>query len=175
MTLSLCLLWLQNCSNFQAASVIRSKNKTAKLEFTGVFASVCNHDFPFKILSMRYGERYIERSINFGIEILSLRYGERYIKRSINFGWNGITVNKLPLWPLWKIRNTLRKPYKFGLTVCINNLILFIYLQNGLPSIHDEEHGKHWDSHVWPWLPVDQSRPGWCEFRHPLYKLWELK
>ena len=50
---------LQTCSNFQAASVIRAKNKTAKLDITGVFASICSHEFPCKIFNMRVGERYI--------------------------------------------------------------------------------------------------------------------
>ena len=50
---------MQTCSNFQAGSVIRSKNKSAKLEYTGVMGTVCSHDFPGTFIKMRHGERYV--------------------------------------------------------------------------------------------------------------------
>ncbi|XP_071851551.1 uncharacterized protein [Apostichopus japonicus] len=48
----------QECNSFQATSVIRTKNKTANLDATGVFGSACRHGVPRLFLSMRHGERY---------------------------------------------------------------------------------------------------------------------
>lgn len=47
----------QNCSQFQAADVIRSKSRTANLAVTGVFGSACKHEIPHKFLNIRKGER----------------------------------------------------------------------------------------------------------------------
>ncbi|XP_070191714.1 uncharacterized protein [Littorina saxatilis] len=45
-----------DCSQFQAGDAIRSKNKTKKLDVTGVFGSVCQHEFPGLMLNMKQGE-----------------------------------------------------------------------------------------------------------------------
>lgn len=50
---------LQDCSNFQAASAIRSKNKSKKLAETAVFGSTCRHGFPKYFFSLKHGERYV--------------------------------------------------------------------------------------------------------------------
>ncbi|XP_071846686.1 uncharacterized protein [Apostichopus japonicus] len=47
-----------DCSNFQAANTIRSKNKSANLSSKGVFGCACRHGIPRLFLSMRHGERY---------------------------------------------------------------------------------------------------------------------
>ncbi|KAK7094446.1 hypothetical protein V1264_006006 [Littorina saxatilis] len=45
-----------DCSQFQAGNTIRSKNKTDKLDVTGVFGSICQHEFPGPMLNMTQGE-----------------------------------------------------------------------------------------------------------------------
>ena len=47
----------QECSKFQAASADTSKNRTEKLDVVGMFACVCRHEFPMKVLDMRLPER----------------------------------------------------------------------------------------------------------------------
>lgn len=47
----------QNCSDFQAGNIIRSKKKTANLDITGLFGSVCQHDIPQLFLNLKHGER----------------------------------------------------------------------------------------------------------------------
>ncbi|PIK60035.1 hypothetical protein BSL78_03033 [Apostichopus japonicus] len=47
-----------DCSNFQAANTIRSKNKSANLSSKGVFGCACRHGIPRLFLSMRHGERH---------------------------------------------------------------------------------------------------------------------
>jgi hypothetical protein len=47
----------KECSSFQAASSERSKNKTPNLDVCGMFAAVCRHDHPFKVMDMRLPER----------------------------------------------------------------------------------------------------------------------
>lgn len=51
------LLSLQECSNFQAGDLVRSKNKNAKLDIRGVFGAVCQHGFPLHFVNMQHGER----------------------------------------------------------------------------------------------------------------------
>ncbi|XP_070191787.1 uncharacterized protein [Littorina saxatilis] len=46
-----------NCSQFQAGDTLRSKNKTAGLDVTGVFGSVCQHEFPGVMVNLKHGER----------------------------------------------------------------------------------------------------------------------
>ncbi|XP_038047894.1 uncharacterized protein LOC119738130 [Patiria miniata] len=46
-----------DCSNFQAGDVLRAKNKTKKLDTTGVFGASCRHGFPLSFLNLRHGER----------------------------------------------------------------------------------------------------------------------
>ncbi|KAK7471782.1 hypothetical protein BaRGS_00035564, partial [Batillaria attramentaria] len=46
------------CSDFQAGNAIRSKNRTSKLDVTGVFGAVCQHDIPLKFHNMKHGERF---------------------------------------------------------------------------------------------------------------------
>ncbi|XP_061170780.1 uncharacterized protein LOC133180253 [Saccostrea echinata] len=46
-----------NCSDFQAGNIIRSKKKTDKLDITGLFGSVCQHDIPQIFLNLKHGER----------------------------------------------------------------------------------------------------------------------
>jgi len=49
---------LQDCSNFNAGSVMISAAKERKLDVTGVFGAVCKHGVPLKFLNMHHGERY---------------------------------------------------------------------------------------------------------------------
>ncbi|KAL3884204.1 hypothetical protein ACJMK2_030423 [Sinanodonta woodiana] len=47
----------EGCSSFQAGNILRSKIKNSKLDVTGIFGSVCKHDFPLLFCNMRHGER----------------------------------------------------------------------------------------------------------------------
>ena len=47
----------QECSDFRAGDVIRSKFKSAKLDVTGLFGSICIHDYPQYFIDMKKGER----------------------------------------------------------------------------------------------------------------------
>lgn len=49
---------MQECNQFLASDVLRSKSRYKALDETGVVGVVCRHEFPFKMLSMRHGERY---------------------------------------------------------------------------------------------------------------------
>ncbi len=48
---------MQECNQFLASDVLRSKSRYKALDETGVVGVVCRHEFPFKIMSMRHGER----------------------------------------------------------------------------------------------------------------------
>lgn len=48
---------IKECSDFQAGNSLRSKVKNSKLSETAVFGSVCRHEFPQSIFSLRHGER----------------------------------------------------------------------------------------------------------------------
>ena len=50
-------LMFQECSQFQAGDIIRSKNQTANLRVTGVFGSACRHEVPLLFMDLRHGER----------------------------------------------------------------------------------------------------------------------
>lgn len=45
------------CSNFQAGSLVRTKNKVSKLALTGFFGCACRHGVPHLFLNMKHGER----------------------------------------------------------------------------------------------------------------------
>ena len=47
----------KECSDFKAGDALRSRNKAAKLDVTGVFGSICVHDFPGRFINMKAGER----------------------------------------------------------------------------------------------------------------------
>ncbi|XP_025111668.1 uncharacterized protein LOC112574669 [Pomacea canaliculata] len=47
-----------DCSNFQAGDVVRSKNRSARLDIKGVFGAICHHGFPVHIVNMQHGERF---------------------------------------------------------------------------------------------------------------------
>ncbi|XP_050405669.2 uncharacterized protein LOC126821311 [Patella vulgata] len=49
--------YVNDCSNFQAGSLVRSKSKNAKLDVKGLFGSICKHDIPYLFIDMEYGER----------------------------------------------------------------------------------------------------------------------
>ncbi len=38
--------------------MVRSKNKAANLQYTGLFGSACRHEFPLLFENLRHGERY---------------------------------------------------------------------------------------------------------------------
>ena len=48
---------LQECNQFLAGDALRSKLRYKALDETGVIGVVCRHEFPFKLYSMRHGER----------------------------------------------------------------------------------------------------------------------
>jgi hypothetical protein len=50
--------FLQECHNFLAGDVVRSRAKNAKLDVRGVFGSICRHEFPALFIDMHHGERY---------------------------------------------------------------------------------------------------------------------
>ncbi|XP_014671057.1 PREDICTED: uncharacterized protein LOC106811852 isoform X2 [Priapulus caudatus] len=45
------------CSDFQAGNPLRSRSRFEKLDVTGVFGSVCRHDYPKAFFNLRHGER----------------------------------------------------------------------------------------------------------------------
>ncbi|PIK38812.1 hypothetical protein BSL78_24347 [Apostichopus japonicus] len=45
------------CSNFQASDHLRTKNRSKKVDETGVFGAVCRHEMPIKFFSLKQGER----------------------------------------------------------------------------------------------------------------------
>ncbi|KAI8498153.1 hypothetical protein Bbelb_240970 [Branchiostoma belcheri] len=47
----------EDCSNFQAGSRLRSKNKQTKLDVSGVFGAACRHEVPLLFVNMTHGER----------------------------------------------------------------------------------------------------------------------
>ncbi|KAI8517557.1 hypothetical protein Bbelb_035740 [Branchiostoma belcheri] len=46
----------EDCSNFQAGSRLRSKNKQTKLDVSGVFGAACRHEVPLLFVNMTHGE-----------------------------------------------------------------------------------------------------------------------
>lgn len=51
------LVYLQDCSTFQAGDILRSKVKTSLVGETGVFGAVCRHEVPLKFFSLKSGEK----------------------------------------------------------------------------------------------------------------------
>jgi hypothetical protein len=49
----------KDCHRFRAGDVVRSQNTTKKLDVTGVFAAVCEHDAVQKACDMKFGERSV--------------------------------------------------------------------------------------------------------------------
>ena len=49
--------FVQECHNFLAGDVVRSRSKNAKLAIRGVFGSICRHEFPALFVDMHHGER----------------------------------------------------------------------------------------------------------------------
>ena len=46
------------CSDFKAGDVLRSRSRYCALDETAVFGAVCRHDFPLAMLNLKHGERY---------------------------------------------------------------------------------------------------------------------
>jgi len=53
------LLIFQNCNDFLAGDLIRSRTRFAALDETGVIGIACQHEHPFRFYSLRHGERCI--------------------------------------------------------------------------------------------------------------------
>ena len=53
------LLIFQNCNDFLAGDLIRSRRRFAALDETGVIGIACWHEHPFRFYSLRHGERCI--------------------------------------------------------------------------------------------------------------------
>ena len=49
----------QNCNDFLAGDLIRSRTRFAALDETGVIGIACRHEHPFRFYSLRHGERCI--------------------------------------------------------------------------------------------------------------------
>lgn len=47
---------------FLAGDALRSKSRYKGLDETGVIGVVCRHEFPYRVLSMRHGERSVTLS-----------------------------------------------------------------------------------------------------------------
>lgn len=47
-----------DCSHFQAADIMRNKNKTGKLSSQGVFSACCPHGIPLHLLDIKKGESF---------------------------------------------------------------------------------------------------------------------
>jgi len=54
---------MQDCNDFLAGDVIRSKSRYAALDETGVVGVACRYEFPFRFLSLRHGERYMMHTL----------------------------------------------------------------------------------------------------------------
>lgn len=48
----------QECNNFKATDLLRSKKVNSKTKIKGIVASVCPHEFTQRALNMEHGERY---------------------------------------------------------------------------------------------------------------------
>ena len=51
------LLIFQNCNDFLAGDLIRSRTRFAALDETGIIGIACRHEHPFRFYSLRHGER----------------------------------------------------------------------------------------------------------------------
>ncbi len=47
----------QECSTFVAGDALRSANKFKALDETALFGYSCCHDFPWRFISLKHGER----------------------------------------------------------------------------------------------------------------------
>lgn len=52
------LLIHQECNQFLAADVLRSRSRFKALDETGVIGLACRHEFPYRFYNLRHGERY---------------------------------------------------------------------------------------------------------------------
>lgn len=52
-------LFHKECNQFLAGDALRSKCRYKGLDETGVIGVVCRHEFPYRVLSMRHGERSV--------------------------------------------------------------------------------------------------------------------
>ena len=50
--------FVQGCHEFLAGDALRSKSRFSTLDETGVFGSICKHEFPQRFLNLKHGERY---------------------------------------------------------------------------------------------------------------------
>lgn len=48
----------QNCNDFLAGNLLRSKSRFAALDETGVIGIACRHEYPLCLYNLRHGERY---------------------------------------------------------------------------------------------------------------------
>lgn len=54
-------MYNQECSDFQAGSVIRSKGRYVALDETAVFGIACKHAFPWRFINVKGGERLVHK------------------------------------------------------------------------------------------------------------------
>lgn len=47
-----------HCNDFLAGNMLRSANRFAALDETGVLGCACRHEFPITFLNLKHGERY---------------------------------------------------------------------------------------------------------------------
>ena len=47
----------EECSEFLAGNLLRSKSRYKALDETGVIGISCRHEFPYRLFNLRHGER----------------------------------------------------------------------------------------------------------------------
>ena len=50
---------MQECNEFLAGNLLRSKTRYKALDETGVIGIVCRHEFPYRLYNLRHGERLV--------------------------------------------------------------------------------------------------------------------
>ena len=48
---------MQECNEFLAGNLLRSKTRYKALDETGVIGLVCRHEFPYRLYNLHHGER----------------------------------------------------------------------------------------------------------------------
>lgn len=50
---------MQECNEFLAGNLLRSKTRYKALDETGVIGLVCRHEFPYRLYNLHHGERLV--------------------------------------------------------------------------------------------------------------------
>lgn len=51
--------YVQMCSDFLAGDALRSSQRYKALDETAIFGTACRHEFPYRFVNLKHGERYV--------------------------------------------------------------------------------------------------------------------